>query len=310
MGKIWCLGILVADFIARPVDKFPERGKLELVSNTRVFTGGCATNTSIALAKLGQEVEVLGKVGDDILGQYVIDELKKNRVGTEGIMVTGDRETSTTIVLVDREGERTFIHNTGANGELTLSDIDFALFSSASLVHIAGFFLLPGFDGGDCQEFLRRVKVMGITTTLDTAWDAEGRWLELLEGSLPYIDYFLPSYGEAVMLSGEEEPREIAAFFLERGVGTVGLKMGEKGCFIKNKEEEIFCPPYPVEVVDTTGAGDSWVAGFLTGLSKGWPLEKVGKFANAVGASCVRSMGASSGIRGFEETVNLMQKGE
>ncbi len=310
MGNIICLGILVADFIASTIEKFPELGKLELVNNTGVFTGGCATNTSIALAKLGMDVGVIGKVGDDILGQYVISELKKNKVGTKGVSISDKKETSTTIVLVDTEGERTFIHNTGANGDLTLKDIDLESLKASSIIHVAGYFLLPGFEGEDCKQFLKKVKKMGLTTTVDTAWDAQKRWLKLIQGSLPYIDYFLPSYEEALMLSGEKEPRKICDFFLEKGVGTVGLKMGKEGCLIKNKREEIYCPPYQVKVVDTTGAGDAWVAGFLAGLYKGWPLTKVGKFANAVGASCVRSTGASSGIMGFEETIKLIEEGE
>src|SRR5690554_5775462 len=170
MGEIICLGILVADFIASPVNELPERGKLQLVSETGVFTGGCATNTSIALARLGQEAGVIGKVGDDILGRYMIEELKKNRVNTEGIKLSKNRETSTTIVLVDGEGERTFIHNTGANGELSFNDIDFELLAAASIVHIAGFFLMPGFDGEECSRVLRELKQRGISTSMDTAW--------------------------------------------------------------------------------------------------------------------------------------------
>lgn len=310
MPEIVCIGILVADFIASVVKKLPERGKLELVDNTSLFTGGCATNTAIALAKLGIDVEAMGMVGDDIFGEYIIRELRDNKVGIKGVKKNKNKETSTTIVMVDPDGERRFIHNTGANGELRLSDIDWDIIKKTRIIHVAGSFLLPAFDGEECAQFLKESKKLGITTTLDTAWDSQGKWMDLLEDSLPYIDYFLPSYEEAIMLSGKKDEEEICNYFLNNGVGTVGLKMGSKGCLIKNKENKIYCPPLKVKAIDTTGAGDSWVAGFLTGLYKGWSIEKIGRFANSVGASCVQSTGASTGIKSYEETLEMLVRGE
>ena len=171
---------------------------------------------------------------------------------------------------------------------------------------------MPKFDGIQCADFLKKVKEMGKYTVLDTAWDSKGRWMNLLKPCMKYIDLFIPSLEEAVMLSGKEEPEEIADVFLSMGVKTVVIKLGKKGCFIKDlKGEKHLIPTYTkIKAVDTTGAGDSFVAGFLTGLTKGWNLYECGKFANAVGTHCVMAAGASTGIKSFEETFMFIKNNE
>ena len=123
---------------------------------------------------------------------------------------------------------------------------------------------------------------------------------------------FIPSLEEAVMLSGKEEPEAIADVFLAMGVKIAVIKLGKQGCFIKDLNgEKHWIPTYSkIKAVDTTGAGDSFVAGFLTGLTKGWSLYECGKFANAVGTHCVMATGASTGIKSFEETVEFMKNNE
>lgn len=305
--SVACLGIMVADVVARPVDGFPERGKLGLVESMELHTGGCAVNTGSALAKLGIPTAVLGKVGDDGFGNFIVDTLRQRNIDTRGIKKDSETHTSSTMVMVDSSGERTFIHYIGANARVRPEDIDWNVVAGAELLHIGGFFLMPGFDGEGTKAVLRRAEELGITTSLDTAWDATGTWMRLLEPCLEYVDIFLPSYDEAVMLSGEKNPEAIADAFLRRGVQVVGLKMGERGCFIKSGGGAWHIPAFSVRAVDATGAGDAFVAGFLAGYLHGWNWEKVGRFANAVGASCVTAMGASAGIKSFSETLAMVE---
>jgi len=110
------------------------------------------------------------------------------------------------------------------------------------------------------------------------------RWLELIEPCLPHIDYFLPSLEEARMIASLYAPSEVAQFLLDHGVGVVALKMGEEGCYLRSPDEEFQMPAYDVAAIDATGAGDAFVAGFLTGVVKGWDLKRTGHLANAVGA--------------------------
>jgi sugar/nucleoside kinase (ribokinase family) len=167
--------------------------------------------------------------------------------------------------------------------------------------------VLPGIDGEPTTAILKKAKEMGKVTSLDTVWDAKGRWMSLIKTNLPYIDYLLPSLEEAKMLTGKNRHEDIARTFLDLGAKTVGLKMGEEGCYIRSQDEEHHIPIYRVEVIDATGAGDAYVAGFLLGVLRGWDLEKIGRMANAVGACCVTAMGASAGIKSYEETVKMIE---
>jgi sugar/nucleoside kinase (ribokinase family) len=129
-----------------------------------------------------------------------------------------------------------------------------------------------------------------------------------VEPALPHLDFFLPSVAEARKISGEEEPSRIAAFALARGVKALGLKLGDEGCYLRSRDVEVTIPPFQVVAQDATGAGDSWVAGFLTGILHGWDLAEVGRFANAVGAMCVTRIGATTGIGTIAETQDFMRR--
>lgn len=312
MFDIICIGIVVADIIVKPVDKIPHRGKLELIDSIELFSGGCAANAAIDIAKIGLNVAIAGKVGNDSFGKYISGKLEEEGVDVSGL-VTGDNSiTSTSVVLSDTNGERSFLHCLGANAEFKASDIKYQLIKDSKIVFIAGALLMPSFDGDVCAEVLKYAKKAGKYTALDTAWDSKGRWMEVLNPCMKFIDLFIPSYEEAVELSGKESNEEIADFFLSMGVKVVVIKLGKEGCFIKSKNSEKYLiPTYSsIMAVDTTGAGDSFVAGFLTGLAKGWSLFECGKFANAVGTHCVMSVGASTGIKKLEEIKEFMNRYE
>jgi len=298
-----CLGILVTDVLARPVERFPERGKLVLVDRMEMHIGGCAANTGIGLSKLGVPTGVMGKVGRDGFGDFVLETLQQHKVDTRGVGRDRTAATSGTMVLIHDDGERSFIHQIGANATLQETELELDLLQGAKLLHVAGAFLMPGFDGAPMASVLRRAKSQGLTTALDTAWDSSGQWMDLIGEALPHVDYFLPSYEEARELAGCDEPREIAQRFLGLGVQVVALKLGEQGCLVTTADAEVRVPIFPVKAIDATGAGDSFVAGFLAGVLRGWQVERCARLGNAVGACCVQAIGTTTGIRSFEETV-------
>jgi sugar/nucleoside kinase (ribokinase family) len=305
---ILCLGILVADLVGKPLRAVPEPGRLVLVEEMGLYTGGCATNAATALARLGLPVELMGKIGQDALGDFVLRAMEARRIGTRGVKRDPEAGTSATMVIVDPAGERRFIHYMGANARYTLADVDWGMLAGASILHVAGSLVLPGIDGEPTAELLRRARQMDVVTFLDTVWDDTGRWMQLLEPCLPEIDYFIPSLPEAQAITGLEEPHQVARALLDRGVGTVGLKMGAEGCLVLTGEgEELRLPAFEVEVIDATGAGDAFAAGFIAGVWQGWPLEKTARFANAVGALCVTGMGANGGVRSLPETLDFME---
>ncbi|MCD6218803.1 carbohydrate kinase family protein [Candidatus Calescamantes bacterium] len=301
------LGIIVADIVARPVNEFPEKGKLVLVDDMQLHTGGCAVNTGVALNRLGVSTGIMGKVGNDGFGDFLLKVLKEEGLDIRGVKIEKGCYTSSTMVIVDPDGERRFIHYIGANGKFGREDIDWEIISETQILHVAGAMLMPSLDGQPLAELMKKAKQMRKITSLDTAGDVSPKSLPLIEDALPYVDYFLPSFEEAKMLSREDKPETIAEFFLKRGVKVIGIKMGERGCYTTDGEKEIKIPACKVKVVDTTGAGDAFVGGFLVGVLENWDLEYTTRFANTVGAFCVQEIGASQGIKSREEVTRFLE---
>jgi sugar/nucleoside kinase (ribokinase family) len=306
--NVVCIGLIVGDFLVKPVEKMPEKGKLVLVDRTELHIGGCAANTGIVLKKMGVDVAVVCKVGDDNLGRFVLNKLKEEGIDVSRIMKSECTNTSGTAVLINSDGERSFIHSVGANADLKIEEIDFDFIKKFSILHIAGTFLMPKFDGDPTAEVLKKAKEAGLTTCLDTAWDSSGKWLTSITKALPYVDYFLPSIEEARMITGKNTPEDIASFLLLRGVRNVGLKMGKEGSFIMNSSEKHYFKALDIEVADTTGCGDAYAAGFIAGLSRKFSFEKCGMLANLTGAKIATSIGATSGVSSFESLIGFGKK--
>ena len=303
------LGIYVTDVLGRPIDQFPEKGKLVLFDELEIHAGGCANNTAIALARLGISAGAMGKVGTDAFGDLILKTLIDNGVDTAGMQQDTSASTSFTFVAVASDGERTFYHYIGANGELCEVDLNWEVIKRAKILHIAGALVMPRFDGAPMANVLREAKNLGITTSLDTVYDATGKWLETLEPCLPYVDMFMPSIVEAQLLTGISDAREIAQFLRSRyDIHTIAIKMGKNGSYVSTPEREHFASAYPVDVVDATGAGDAYVAGFLAGTLMGWDLKATAELASATGAACVTAIGTTAGIQNLEETLKISRQ--
>jgi sugar/nucleoside kinase (ribokinase family) len=303
---IVCLGIMVADMVGRPVRSIPDAGRLALVDEMGLHTGGCAINAATTLARLGLPVEVIGKVGTDPLGDFLVNALVERGIGSRGVKHAEKVGTSSTMIMVDERGERRYIHCMGANADLRFNDIDMNMVEGASILHIAGALVMPGIDGQPTADILSRAQSAGVTTIMDTVWDDTGRWARL-EPCLPYLDAFVPTIEEAQAITGLDDPYEVGRRLLDSGVGTVGLKMAALGCLVMDQSGAIIrLPAFEVEAVDTTGAGDAFAAGFITGVWHGWTLERTAKFANAVAALCVTGVGAAGGVRTLDEALAFM----
>jgi len=305
-----CIGNLVADVITKPVDNVPAAGLLERVSSIETFTGGCAMNAGTDMAKLGIRTAVLGKIGNDSFGQFLRNALEENGICADGVAVDNEVQTSASIVLSSSSGERSFLHCVGANGTYSDEDVNWDVIAESKVVFVAGTMLLDAFDGEPCARVLKKAKEMGKITVLDTAWDNQGRWMKVLAPCLKYVDIFLPSIEEAVAASGKTELDDIADFFFDHGVKQVAIKNGKHGCYLRESRDAapVLLPTYTdAPRVDTTGAGDSFCAGFITGIVKGLSFTECGKLANAVGTFCVGAKGASTGIKSYEETCAFME---
>lgn len=312
MKKVLCIGSVTTDIIVCNVDALPPPGVLQRVQQVTTHVGGCAANAAIDLGKIGIPALLACKTGADNFGSFVRSTAEAAGVDIRGVVADETVPTTTSIVCVNHEGERSFLYNPGSTSAFVSEDIPMALVDEADIVFVAGAMLLTAFDGEPCAEFLARCRAMGKFTVLDTAWDFEDIWMDKVRPALPHLDLFMPSFEEAAKLSGKTEAAEMAAVFHGLGARNVIVKLGDKGAYFSPAEGGAFAlPVYPgITPVDTTGAGDAFCAGFLAGLALGWGFRQCGKLANATGAHCVQAVGASSGIPALPVLEEFMQKHE
>jgi sugar/nucleoside kinase (ribokinase family) len=296
MPDIVVLGNFVVDIIGKPIERLPERGRLALIDTLETHVGGNGPNTAGALGRLGAAAAAAGRVGDDLYGRFLLESLQGWGVDTRTVVRDPEAATGVTFVPVDLTGERSFIHYSGANARFRPEDLDWDLLPAARHLHLASCFILPGLDGPPAAALLQEARRRGLTTSVDVCWDRQGRWMELLRPCLPHADFLTPSEEEARQLTGRADPDVMAQVFHDCGCRTAIIKLGERGCYYSGAEGAIASPAFPVEVRDTTGAGDCFVAGFLYARAQGWDLERTLRFANACGGRSVSAVGAVTGM--------------
>ena len=295
MPRFLSTGNAVVDIMVRPVDGL-RWGETALVESLRQSVGGNGANTAYALARLGNPVRLIASVGRDALGDFVVDYLRSGGVDTGGVR-RSDAPTGATVGLVRSDGGRTFLHSLGASAGVLVSPEELARELPGCIhYHLAAPFRLTRMRP-TMPDLLRTARAAGLTTSLDTQWDPEGRWLQDIGPCLPHTDYFFANEDEFRMLTGTGDPAEAAGILLRQGASTVVLKLEARGCAVYAGGAEIRCPALDVPVVDTTGAGDCFVAGFLHRAVRGAGLREAAEFANSIAARAIQSLGATEALR-------------
>jgi len=303
-------GTCVADILVRPVPLETPigGGRLFHVDPVAVTTGGIVCNTGVALRRLGASVEAAAVVGDDLWAAEIRSRLTTAGVGTTAIESRPGAATSTTAALIDAGGERSFAHHIGAAG---LLDVAFlrrhAEVLARSRYAVLGYVgLLPALEP-HLAEAVGVLRAAGCRVVLETG--GAGGSLADVAAALPGVDVFVPSLDEARSQTGCDGPNEIIACYRRHGAaGIVGVKCGSRGIVLSPTPEavvEIPCIPAPAPVIDTTGAGDSFLAGLLAGLTREMPAEAAARLGAATAACCVTRAGATAGLRDLEETMRL-----
>jgi sugar/nucleoside kinase (ribokinase family) len=304
--KILCVGQMVADILVQGINTLDFSVDTQRVSNIFIKNGGDCLNTAIDLRRLGNNIGFIGLVGNDILGQYLLDVLKNNQIETQGVRITDKARTSSVIVAINSNGERVFFYYGGTNDLFGFEDVKLAEIEQFDIIHVGGTFMLPRFDGDGAAKLFELAHQFGKLTTMDVTWDTTGRWMQIIEPCLKHLDLFMPSVGEAEKITGETQPENMAKVLMGQGVKNVIIKLGKEGCYVNALGENFYFPSYDVPVVDTTGAGDSFVSGILTGISRGWNIKKSVRFASAVSAFCIQALGATTGVPSFEKVIDFM----
>ncbi len=303
-------GSCVFDILVRPVslDRPIGGGKLVQVDPIEATTGGIVSNAGIAMARLGMKVAAFSLVGHDEWASVIRSRYLEHGIDTSRLLTLEGGATSTTAVLIDPTGERSFMHCVGApkqmNKTLFLANLD--LFAQSRMTLLGYYSLMPNLEC-DLAEVLARIRETGCQTAMDAAGDGGG--MEPLDRLLPHLDVYVPSLAEATHQTGKREPEAIIDTFRACGApGLLGVKLGSQGAMLSPRAGEylrIQQVPAPGAVVDTTGAGDCFYAGLLTGLLRDKTAEQAGFLAAATGACCVTALGATAGLRDYPETARL-----
>jgi sugar/nucleoside kinase (ribokinase family) len=301
MKRIHCVGVVVMDLLNGPIQQYPvPRLQSQVTAEwIRMMPGGGAANMPSAIARMGLPVATFAKVGDDINGEFIVRELSRLGVDATGMRVSPGEATPFTFVGVRADGDRTFIHTPGANLNFKLSDLDFDRVLAADFLLYHDLNVLPKLDGEPAASLLAEAQRRGVVTFLDEDF-GYGPKLEPLAAMLPYCDYVIPSFDDLLAIYPEATPEEMASQLLEAGARAAVLKMGRDGCLIARGSDRIQVPALPAKIVDTTGAGDCWDAGFIAGLASGEDVVTAARLGNACAAFCIEAVGGSTGVPCFE----------
>lgn len=308
-------GLATVDIVVRPVplSKPLERARLWIADNIKLTTGGLVSNSGLALARWGIRTVAMACLGNDSWADVIRKQYQSAGLATTHLIEHPTEATSATIVLVDPDGERSFIFETGASACLDRASIldRMALFSGSRWMLYGYYSLFPELDR-QLAEVLSAVRSTGCRVALDTA--GSGGSLEPLREILPHVDLYLPNLKEATHQTGSSDPLAIFSTYRDCGAtGIIGLKLGDQGAILSPSNNEFLrvepiTPPEPV--LDTTGAGDAFNAGLLAGLLRGFSLESAGRIAAAAGSCCVTELGATAGLRDWKTTCQLAKASE
>jgi sugar/nucleoside kinase (ribokinase family) len=295
--SVVCLGILVADVFLPSLPRLPEAGELLATEDFLLQAGGCAANTAVDLARLGVRASVVGRVGDDPFGTFVADELRSKGVDVARITRAHGLGTSKTVIVTVAGEDRRYIHTIGANASVRAEDLDGVVLAAGDVLYVGGYLVLPALEQEALAARLQAARAAGARTVLDVVVPSGvGAQFSQVERLLPHIDVFVPNQDEARALTGETEPYRQAGCFLDAGASAVVVTRGLEGALLAVKGRVVELPAPAVDVVESSGAGDAFAAGFICGLVEGWPLERSFAFASAVGASACTALGCTAGV--------------
>lgn len=299
--KILSLGGVNIDLCAK-ITEFPSIDEEVEVLEFEELPGGSAANYIVGVARLGISAGFMGKLGDDIYAQKLIDAFIQDNVDISQVKTEKSTHSGTCLIPIDHHGNRQIFSFRGANAKLNLLDINHNYLRQASLLHITS----PPLE---VAEFAAKLaKSNQVFVSYDPGGKVIRKGLDLITPVLQNADLFLPSNTELNLLFPEiSDARKAGQKLLDNfGIQIIAIKLGSKGCLIITNKEELYVKGFQVKVIDTTGAGDSFAAAFTVGLMKKWPLSKCGEFANAAAALTVTRVGARTALPTLQEVKTFL----
>jgi sugar/nucleoside kinase (ribokinase family) len=287
-----CFGAHVLDVLARPVTEIPEGQGGALLEQIRLAPAGSAGGTAVVLAKLGADVRSAGAVGDDPLADTLIRLLQDHGVNTDGLARKREVQTSASVLPIRPNGDRPALHVIGANGAWTDDDVPWDAIEAATHVHAGA----PEIAGPELSaKVLERARANGATTSADMLAPGEPGIREWVAPVFPHTDHLLINEEQACGLVEKDDPAEACAALREYGPGVVVATVGADGAVLASEDGIERVPAYPVEVVDTSGCGDAFSAGYLRGLADGRPLKEAAAMGCAAATFVAGGLGSDHG---------------
>ena len=299
-----CIGMALADSIIRGFCPEPVSASGYTAESGTLCAGGEAVNEAIAAAKLGLRTAVLCALGNDGAGWLVRNELRQGGVDTRYIAEAP--QTPVTTMFVRADGTRKSVTNQAHRYNFH-PEREPERFTDAKAVILGSLFRAPFDDPGIIRSVVCRAKEAGELVVADTKLpNFRDLKLKDISESLPMVDYLTPNEDEARWFTGEDDPEAMADVFLRRGAKNVIIKLGNKGCLMKNAERTVRLDAYAIDAKDATGAGDNFAAGFVSELIRGRTPEEALRFANACGAICTTAIGAGTALRNRDQVLSFM----
>ncbi len=294
------IGEINPDLILQGQDVTPAFGQAEkLVENAALTIGSSSVIFACGAARLGLKVVFVGIVGDDVFGHYMLNEMQKRGIDTNSCIIS-KQETTGFSVILSQPQDRAILTHAGSIASLRYGDIDQAIFKQARHLHLGSFFMLSQLQK-DVPRLFSQAKAAGLSTSIDTNWDPKELWDSGIAEVLKYTDVFLPNEAELLNISKKKTLEEALEYF--QAIPTLAVKLGSKGGLAKQEQQTFTAPPLAINVVDTTGAGDTFDAGFLYGYLKGWDSKKSLKLACVCGSLSTQGIGGTSAQPTLEEAL-------
>jgi sugar/nucleoside kinase (ribokinase family) len=292
--RVVTLGVHVLDVLVRPVESIPDGQGGAIVEEIRMTAAGTAGGTALTLAKLGAEVFSAGAIGTDPIGDVLLDLLGKAGIDTTHLVRRDGVQTSASVLPIRPDGSRPAFHVIGANGTYTAADAPAELIAGATHLHVGG----PEFMGGeDAAKVLAAARERGVVTSADLLAPGEqlADLVDWVAPIFPHLDYFLPNDEQVLGLTGADSVDAGCEALIERGVGCVAVTVGADGAVVATADHVERVPAFSVDVVDTTGCGDAFSAGFLRGLSLGCAPAEAAALGCAVAGLVAQGLGSDHG---------------
>lgn len=305
--KVVCLGVHLLDVLVRPSQVPSPPEGWELLDDLRITAAGTAAGPAVDLAKLGAEPISMGVLGDDYEGDRVVELMRGHGVDVSLLVRAEGQPTHVSLLFIGPDGERNpvMIRPAGKR-HLTLDDVDFEAIAAADVLHVGGADVLGEFTGEPMAEVMRFANERGVVTTLDVLAKCDAGMAERLEPALRQARFFFPNEGQLAGLSGSEDPAAGAAILRELGVEHVVATLGEQGSLVVGPELEAQVPAFEVDLVDTTGCGDAYLAGFAVAVASGWDPEAAGWLGSAASGLVATGLGSDAGIVDLPSTLEFL----